>query len=92
MMHYQENVTQIPSAAISIEAAEMLHRMYSDGEEVLIYLRMDAKNYPPVESRNTVAEIVGSELPQKVNFEILFGKIHFKFSYLLFISFTGCRR
>lgn len=36
--HYRENVTQIPSAAISIEAAEMLHRMYLSGDEILIYL------------------------------------------------------
>lgn len=64
--HYQDNVTQIPTAAISIEVAEMLHRMYLDGEEILIYLYMEAKNYPPVESRNTIAEIVGSELPDKV--------------------------
>ncbi len=64
--HYQENVTQIPTAAISIEVAEMLHRMYLDGEEILIYLYMEAKNYPPVESRNTIAEIAGSELPDQV--------------------------
>lgn len=66
MMHYEENVTKIPSAAISIEAAEMLHRMYLDEQEILIYLYMEAHNYPPVESRNTIAEIEGSEMPEKV--------------------------
>ena len=64
--HYQENVTQIPSAAISIEAAEMLHRMYLSGDEILVYLYMEARNYPPVMSRNTVAEIAGAGDPEKV--------------------------
>lgn len=64
--HYQENVTQIPTAAISIEVAEMLHRMFLNGDDILIYLYMEARNFPPVMSRNTIAEITGSQLPDKV--------------------------
>ena len=64
--HYQENVTQIPTAAISIEVAEMLHRMYKEGDDVLIYLYMEARNLPPVMSRNTIAEIKGTQQPDKV--------------------------
>lgn len=65
-MHYQENVTQIPAAAISIEVAEMMHRMYKNGDDLLLYLYMEGRNYPAVESRNTIAEITGSAEPDKV--------------------------
>ena len=44
----------------------MLHRMYKNGDDLLIYLYMEARSYPPVESRNTIAEIVGSERPDGV--------------------------
>lgn len=64
--HYQENVTQIPTAAISIEVAEMLHRMFKAGDDILVYLYMEARNLPPVMSRNTIAEIVGHQQPDKV--------------------------
>jgi carboxypeptidase Q len=64
--HYQENVTQIPTAAISIEVAEMLHRMFQAGDDILIYLFMEARNFPPVMSRNTIAEIIGHQHPDKV--------------------------
>ena len=40
--------------------------MYVSGYDILIYLYMEAQNYPPVLSRNTVAEITGAEEPEKV--------------------------
>ena len=49
--------------------------MYVSGDDILIYLYMEAQNYPPVLSRNTVAEITGAEEPEKVvacYFAILF--------------------
>lgn len=64
--HYQDNVTQIPTAAITVEVAEMLHRMYQSGEDILIYLSMEARNLSPVMSRNTIADITGSQHPDKV--------------------------
>ena len=66
MMHYQDDVPKIPAAALSIEAAEMLGRLSDQGEEIEIYLKMGAENLPPVISRNTIAEIQGSQLPEKV--------------------------
>lgn len=64
--NYEDNVPKIPTAAISINSSETLNQMYKNGEEILIYLYMEAKSYPPVISRNTVAEIKGSEQPEKV--------------------------
>lgn len=64
--HYQENVTQIPTAAITIEIAETLQRMYQAGDDILIYLYMEARNLPPVMSRNTIGDITGHQHPEKV--------------------------
>ncbi|XP_067011004.2 carboxypeptidase Q isoform X2 [Anabrus simplex] len=64
--HYEANVTKIPTACITVEDAEMLYRMYSRGDKLVIQLKMEAQNLPPVTSRNTVAEIVGHSEPEKV--------------------------
>ena len=63
---HTENVTKIPTASITIEVAEMLHRMYKLGDKILIHLYMGGQSFPSVMSRNTVAEINGSKLPEKV--------------------------
>ncbi|XP_007886084.2 carboxypeptidase Q isoform X2 [Callorhinchus milii] len=63
---YQDNVTQIPTACITIEDAEMLRRMSDRGSKVVINLKMGAKTYPDVDSFNTVAEIIGSKHPEQV--------------------------
>ena len=64
--NYRDGVEKIPTAAISINSSETLHQMYKNGEDILIYLYMEAKSYPPVYSRNTIAEIKGSKEPEKV--------------------------
>jgi len=64
--NYEDNVTKIPTAAISINSSETLSQMYKNGEEILIFLYMEAKSHSPVISRNTVAEIKGTKQPEKV--------------------------
>lgn len=63
---YNNNVTKIPTACITIEDAELLNRMYDRGERLLIYLYMEARTLPDMISRNTVAEVRGSTNPEKV--------------------------
>ncbi|XP_046350835.2 carboxypeptidase Q-like [Haliotis rufescens] len=63
---YSDNVTKIPTACITIEIAQMLHRMSMRGEKMVITLKMEAQNLPMVKSRNTVAEIKGSTYPDEV--------------------------
>jgi carboxypeptidase Q len=65
-MRYQEGVPEIPHAAITVEDAAMMQRMQDRGQKVRVRLRMDARTEPDVESRNVVAEIVGSENPEEV--------------------------
>ncbi|XP_046435612.1 carboxypeptidase Q-like [Neodiprion fabricii] len=66
MMTYQTNITKIPAACITIEDAAMLNRMADRGETMMINIRMEAQSLPAVKSRNTIAEIIGAENPEKV--------------------------
>jgi carboxypeptidase Q len=63
---YDSTAPRIPAAALSVEDAMMLHRMQDRGEQVVVTLRMGARQLPPAQSRNVVAEIVGREMPQEV--------------------------
>ena len=59
-------VTRIPAAALAMEDAMMLHRMQDRGDKVVVKLEMEAKMLPDADSRNVMAEIVGSEHPEEV--------------------------
>ncbi len=66
VMNYDDNVTKIPHAAISIEDAEMLQRIQERGESIEIELKMEAQMLPDALSRNVVAELVGTEHPEQI--------------------------
>jgi len=65
-MSYEDGVTRIPHAAISVEDAMMLHRMQERGERIEVLLRMEARTLPDAPSRNVMGEIVGHERPDEV--------------------------
>lgn len=66
-MRYADSVPrQIPTAALSMEDAMMLHRMQDRGERPRVRLWMEAHTLPDAPSRNIVAEIRGRELPDEV--------------------------
>lgn len=65
-MKYDEDTTKIPTAAITIEDAELLARMQGRGIEPIVRLVMGAKSLPPAPSRNTVAEIRGQVKPDEI--------------------------
>jgi carboxypeptidase Q len=65
-MRYDSTVTRIPAAALAMEDAMMLHRMQDRGEKVVVKLTMEARMLPDADSRNVMAEIVGSERPDEV--------------------------
>ena len=69
-MAYDSTVTRIPAAAISMEDADMLHRMQQRGQRVAVTLRMSAQTLPDAPSRNVMGEIVGREKPDEV---VVFG-------------------
>jgi len=63
---YDQNQPKIPAAAITIEGAELLQRMYDRGEHPTLRLKMEAKFLPDAESANVIAELKGSERPDEV--------------------------
>jgi carboxypeptidase Q len=65
-MHYDSGVTRIPTAALTVEDAMMLHRMQDRGQHVVVHLTMEARTLPDVPSNNVMGEIRGSELPDEV--------------------------
>ena len=65
-MAYEDGVERIPHAAITLEHARMLHRMQDRGERVELLLKMEARTLPDAQSRNVMAELVGSERPDEV--------------------------
>ncbi len=65
-MRYEEGVPRIPHAAITLEDAEMLHRMQDRGERIEVLLQMEAKSLPDAPSRNVMGELVGTELPDEI--------------------------
>lgn len=65
-MQYDEVQPKIPVAAITIEAAELLQRMYDRGDRPAVRLKMEAKFLPDAESANVIAELKGSEKPDEV--------------------------
>ena len=69
-MAYDSTVQRIPAAAITVEDAQMLHRMQDRGERIRVKLVMSAQTLPDAQSRNVVAELVGSERPNEV---VVFG-------------------
>ncbi len=57
---------RIPAAAITVEDAQLLHRMQDRGEPITVRLVMSARTLPMAPSRNVVAELRGREKPDEV--------------------------
>ncbi len=63
---YDTTAARLPSAALSVEDAMLLHRLQERGEQPVVTLRMEARQLPDARSRNVVAEVVGREKPEEV--------------------------
>lgn len=65
-LRYLDDSPKIPSAAVTIEGAELLQRMYDRGEHPRVRLKMEARFLPDAESANVIAELKGSEKPDEI--------------------------
>ncbi len=65
-MGYDSTAAKIPTAALTVEDAMMLHRMQNRGDKIVIHLTMEARTLPDAPSRNVMAELVGREHPDQV--------------------------
>ncbi|EFA79460.1 peptidase M28 domain-containing protein [Heterostelium album PN500] len=67
MMSYQSGVTQIPTAAITLEDADLIQGLVNFNQTVTINLYMEAQTMPDkAKSRNVFGEVTGSENPEQV--------------------------
>ncbi len=66
VMGYDSTTPRIPTAALAVEDAMMLHRMQGRGQHVVVKLVMHAQMLPDAPSRNTIGELAGRERPQEV--------------------------
>jgi carboxypeptidase Q len=69
-MNYDSTTRRIPTAAVTVEDAMMMHRMQDRGERVVVRLKMSAATLPDKPSRNVIGELRGRELPGEV---VVFG-------------------
>ena len=65
-MAYDSIIPRIPSAAVTVEDAQLLRRLQDRGQKPVVKLQMSAQLQPPAASRNVVAELVGRDLPQEI--------------------------
>jgi len=65
-MTYDAKLPKIPSAAMTAEDAELVHRLLGRGDRVRMQLVLTPKTLPDVESANVIAEIRGSEHPDEI--------------------------
>jgi carboxypeptidase Q len=65
-MRYDSTAPRIPTGALSVEDAQMLHRMQARGDSVVLNLVLRSRTLPDAPSRNVVAEIRGRERPDEV--------------------------
>jgi carboxypeptidase Q len=60
------NAHHVPAAAITLEDADMLHRIQNRGQTIRVTLSMEAHMLADARSRNIVAEVRGSEHPDEI--------------------------
>ncbi|HEY3226929.1 MAG TPA: M20/M25/M40 family metallo-hydrolase [Planctomycetota bacterium] len=65
-MNYGKAAVKIPTAAITIEDAEMLARLAARGKKPVVRLIMDAKSEGEADSHNVIGELVGREKPDEI--------------------------
>ncbi|XP_035431690.2 carboxypeptidase Q isoform X2 [Spodoptera frugiperda] len=64
--NYADDVVPIPTAAITLEDADLITRMYDKGEKVVLNIKMSSKLDENKISRNTLIDLKGSEHPEKL--------------------------
>ncbi len=65
-MRYGDAPLKIPTAAITIEDADMLWRLKKLGIPTVVNLKMEARTLPDAESANVIGEIRGLKWPEEV--------------------------
>ena len=65
-MEYTASDPKIPTAAVSLEDAIMMHRLARSSQRVRVHLAMESHFEPDADSADVVGEIIGREKPDEV--------------------------
>ena len=63
---YDPSAPKVPAAAVALEDADRLQRLYDRYGRVVVRLSMEAKMLPDAESANVIGEVRGRERPDEV--------------------------
>eukprot|EP00897_Mesotaenium_endlicherianum_P002462 jgi/Mesen1/2243/ME000153S01467 len=66
VMAYADNVTRIPTAALSLEHADLLQWLSDRNETITVRLKMEAQTHAPVASHNVLGQVSGRKSPHEV--------------------------
>ncbi|MFH1529178.1 MAG: M20/M25/M40 family metallo-hydrolase [Pseudomonadota bacterium] len=66
IMIYEDDAPKIPAAALGFRSADRLAEALKQHPGLSLTLELSAKELPPVEARNTLGQITGSERPEEV--------------------------
>ena len=65
-LEYSPEAPKIPAAAITIEDALLIQRLFDAGSKVTVHLEMEAHTLADADSANVIGEIPGREKPEEV--------------------------
>lgn len=65
-MNYNDNITKIPAAAITVEDASYFERIHRSGIKIEMNLVLESELIENVTSYNVIGEIKGSEYPDEI--------------------------
>lgn len=65
-LDYSAADPKIPAAAITLEDATLIQRLYDAGSQVTVHLSMEAHMLPDADSANVMGEIRGRENPEQI--------------------------
>ncbi|MDY7226484.1 M20/M25/M40 family metallo-hydrolase [Hyalangium rubrum] len=63
---FEDGIAPIPAASVTVEDAELLHRLLAGGGPVRVKLVLGCKELPEADSFNVVAEVKGREKPEEI--------------------------
>jgi carboxypeptidase Q len=66
MLRYEDGIALLPSAAVTVEDAELIDRLTQDGTEVRLSLELGAHTLPDALSHNVIGEVRGAVHPDEI--------------------------
>lgn len=65
-LSYVDSLPKIPAAALGVQSAQKLEKQLKANPNLKLHLKINTKTHPDVPSHNVIAELKGSENPEKI--------------------------